>query len=91
MALPSSRATLVMHDLVSDPGGNLNTCLSVLRFVAFRQIKNVGFHPVQDLSIVHNYTFFGAQYRPYILIPSGFGPPLLVLPSDFTTALLARL
>jgi hypothetical protein len=91
MALPSSRVTLVMHDLVSDPGGNLNTFLSALRFAAFRGIKNVGFRPVRNLSIVHNYTFFGAQYRPYILILSGFGPPLLVLPSDFSTALLARL
>ena len=33
----------------------------------------------------HNYTFFGAQYRACALDPSGFGPPLPVLPSDFTT------
>ena len=75
MALPSSRATLVVHDLVSDPGGDLNTCHSALRFAAFRSINNVGFHSAFAELILtdHNYTFFGAQYRPYTLIPSGFG------------------
>ncbi|MEA3415782.1 MAG: hypothetical protein U9R02_06450, partial [Thermodesulfobacteriota bacterium] len=44
---------------------------------------------------VHNYTFFGAQYRACILDSSGFGlpfrSPVLALPADFTTNLLGKL
>ncbi len=93
MALPSSRATLIMHDLVSDPGGDPNTCHNVFRSAAFQhnQMRRLSFRKAKFILTDHNYTVFGAQYRPCILIPSGFGPPLLVLPSDFTTTLLAKL
>ena len=39
----------------------------------------------------HNYTFFGAQYRPCALDPSGFRLPSPGLPADFTTELPATL
>lgn len=39
----------------------------------------------------HNFTFFGAQYRPCILDPSSFALPSWVLHVDFTTNLSARL
>jgi len=39
----------------------------------------------------HGNRFIGAQYRAYILVPSGFGLPLPGLPSDFTTDLLVKL
>ena len=81
-----------MHDLVSDPGGLLIACHCALRSAAFRPINAVGFLP--DFGIIlmgHNYTFFGAQYRPCILVPPGFGLPLPGLPAGFPTALLAKL
>lgn len=40
---------------------------------AFQRIKAVGFHPdtaCRDYPNDHDYTFFGAQYRPYILDPT---------------------
>jgi len=81
-----------MHDQASDPGGDLISRQNVIRTAAFRQIKTVGFLPnIPGLSIVHDYTCFGAQYWPCILDPPGFGLPLLGLPSGFTTALLAKL
>jgi hypothetical protein len=41
--------------------------------------------------MVHDYTFFGAQYRACILDPPGSGLPLPGLPAGFTTARLAKL
>ena len=38
----------------------------------------------------HDYTYFGDQYKSYIVDPSGFGLPLPGLPADFSTDLLAR-
>ena len=83
MDLPSSRATPL--STCSDPGGVLNTCHSVFRVAAFRCIQSVGFllH-LQDYPNVHNYTFFGAQYRACDLDPSGFRLPLPGLPADFS-------
>ena len=82
------------HDLVSDPGGDLDTCHIVSRSAVFRTNHNVDFLRRKHRQIIlsdRNYTFFGAQYRPCTLDPSGFGPPLPVLPSDFTTELSAKL
>ncbi|MCD6274044.1 MAG: hypothetical protein J7K30_14665, partial [Deltaproteobacteria bacterium] len=57
--------------------------------------KASAFSAKGGLSNVHNYTFFGAQYRACILDSSGFGlpfqSPVLALPADFTTNLLAKL
>ena len=43
------------------------------------------------ITIDHNYTFFGAQYRACNLVPSTFRLPSPGLPVDFTTDLLAIL
>ena len=43
------------------------------------------------IQLVHNYTFFGAQYRACSLAPLSFGPPLPVLPVSFANELLAKL
>ena len=75
------------------PVVTLNTFHNVFRSVAFQSLQTVGFHfPYYgSLSNDHNYTFFGALYRPCILDPPGFGLPLPGLPAGFTTALLDRL
>ena len=77
-----------MHALVSDPGGDLNTCHSVSRSAAFQFPETVGFH-FQYPGSYHQTTiaYFGAQYRACILDPSGFGLLLPGLPADFTTDL----
>jgi hypothetical protein len=41
--------------------------------------------------MVHNYTYFGAQYTACILDPSGFGLLSPGLPADFSTDLVANL
>jgi len=40
---------------------------------------------------VHNYTYFGAQYRAYILASPSFGLPLRGWPVGSATDLLAKL
>ena len=75
------------------PVVTLNTFHNAFRPVAFQTLQAVGFHFQYDrsLSIDHNYTFFGAQYRPCILDPPGFRLPSQGLPSGFTTTLLDKL
>ncbi len=75
------------------PVVTLNTFHNVFRSTAFQKMHPVGFHSQysRSLSNDHNYTFFGAQYKPCILDPPGFGLPSSGLPSGFTTALLDKL
>ena len=48
----------------SDPGGVPPACLVADRTAAFRTLDPVGFPSgCPDLSFVHHYTFFGAQFR----------------------------
>ena len=78
--------------MVSDPGGNLNTCLGALRFAAFHGFKNVGFHPYSEIyPVTTNIHISGLNTEPASSFPPGFGPPLLVLPSGFTAELVANL
>ena len=81
-----------MHDLVSDSGGVALTCHSVNETAAFRCIKYVGFIPISSrLSNAHDYTYFGAQYRPCTLDSLSFVRPLPGLHVKFTTDLMANL
>jgi hypothetical protein len=75
------------------PVVTLSTFHDVFRSAAFQKIHPVGFHfqYSRSLSNDHNYTFFGAQYKPCILDPPGFGLPSQGLPSGFTTTLLDKL
>jgi len=67
-----------MHDLVVDPGGDLIAYHNAIRTAAFQPLQAVGFFPFYGIILmIHNYTCFGAQYRPCILDPPGFGLPLL--------------
>jgi len=81
-------------------GKHIINLLCQCDMAAFRSIQSVGFlrHSKLQAPIypnVHNYTFFGAQYRACTLDPSGFGlpfrSPVLALPADFTTNPLAKL
>ena len=54
-------------------------------------LRRLSFRQAEFILPVHDYTFFGAQYRPCTLVPSGFGLPLPGLPADFTTELAANL
>ena len=67
---------------------------NVLRIAAFRRsARRQLLH--DDCSsaypYVHENPYFGAQYTACILAPSGFGLPLLGLPAEFATDLLAKL
>ena len=58
--------------------GNIHAILAH-RTAAFHQIKSVGFLPdtkCRDYPDDHNYTFFGAQYRPCILDSHSFAPTI---------------
>jgi len=82
--------------MVSDPGGDtehfpLHVQVCCLPENPTCRLSQALVTLSTSLSNDHNYTFFGAQYIPCILDPSGFGLPLLGWPSDFTTALLDQL
>jgi len=58
--------------------GNIHAILAH-RTAAFHQIKSVGFlRQLADYPNDHNYTFFGAQYKPASLIPTASHQPLLI-------------
>ena len=77
--------------------GDPNTCHNASRSAAFRGMQRVGFLPIQGIILMTTTIHFSElNTEPVPLIPSGFGLPLLVLPSDFTSDLskipsLARL
>jgi len=80
--------------MVSDPGGNLITRhVAQSGLLPSDKCRPSAFTPGCPEAILadHNYTYFGAQYRPCVLVPSGFGLPSPGLPSDFTTDLQATL
>jgi len=91
-----------MHALASDPGGDPNACHDASRSTAFQHIKTVGFHlqfPEGLSFLITTILISGLNmpngnalgHKACILDPPGFGLPLPVLPSGFTTALPAKL
>ena len=91
---PVPNLPLLEHALVSDPGGDLHTRHSAYKSAAFHLIHSVGFLSLifrEIILLVHNYTFFGAQYRACNLAPSSSRLPLPGLPVDFANELLAKL
>ncbi len=88
--MPCSK-TPVVSCILTLPG--LHSLHNVSKTSAFRPLHNVGFPlPLQKgYHLTTNIPFSGFNHTACNLDSSGFGLPLPVLPSDFTSGLSARL